>query len=236
MKRIIVAMIAVSTFALMATSAAAQQTTGNIQGRITDAQKAAVPGVTVTAKSASTGFTRSEVSDSEGVYRLNALPVGTYDVHAELAGHVEDGRWRHQRGKVRSGLREGGIRDRPGPATIARHVRGDEERPSTILLESVPDPAERPLPERPRAIANTLRWKAPVDRVQRGVVVGRQRRFAAWAGVDVLLLVLAGHAAVLPRLQRFNVRRAPGAERSRSDVEVRRPVALAPEDDVHPVA
>jgi hypothetical protein len=86
MKRIIVAMIAVSTFALMATSAAAQQTTGNIQGRITDAQKAAVPGVTVTAKSASTGFTRSEVSDSEGVYRLNALPVGTYDVHAELAG------------------------------------------------------------------------------------------------------------------------------------------------------
>src|SRR6185503_18948641 len=86
MKRIIVAMIAVSTFALMATSAAAQQTTGNIQGRITDAQKAAVPGVTVTAKSASTGFTRSEVSDSEGIYRLNALPVGTYDVHAEIAG------------------------------------------------------------------------------------------------------------------------------------------------------
>ena len=86
MKRIIVAMIAICAFALTATSAAAQQTTGNIQGRITDAQKAAVPGVTVTAKNPATGFTRSEVTDSEGVFRLNALPVGSYDLHAELAG------------------------------------------------------------------------------------------------------------------------------------------------------
>jgi len=86
MKRIIVAMIAIGAFALVGTPAAAQQTTGNIQGRITDAQKAAVPGVTVTAKSAATGFTRTEVSDSEGVYRLNALPVGTYDLVADLPG------------------------------------------------------------------------------------------------------------------------------------------------------
>ena len=86
MKRIIVAMIAVCAYALSASSAAAQQTTGNIQGRILDAQKAAVPGVTVTAKSATTGFSRTEVTDTEGIYRLNALPVGTYDVHAELSG------------------------------------------------------------------------------------------------------------------------------------------------------
>ena len=86
LKRMIVATIALCAFALLGTPAAAQQTTGNIQGRIVDAQKAAVPGVTVTAKSASTGFTRTEVSDAEGIYRLNALPVGTYDVHAELAG------------------------------------------------------------------------------------------------------------------------------------------------------
>lgn len=86
MKKMIVATIAVCALALASMPAAAQQTTGNIQGRITDAQKAAVPGVTVTAKSGSTGFTRTEVSDSEGIYRLNALPVGTYDVHAELAG------------------------------------------------------------------------------------------------------------------------------------------------------
>jgi len=64
----------------------AQQTTGNITGRVLDQQGAAMPGVTVTAKSASTGFTRTEVSDASGLYRLNALPVGLYDVTAELAG------------------------------------------------------------------------------------------------------------------------------------------------------
>ena len=86
MKRIIVAMIAICAFALAATPAAAQQTTGNIQGRISTPRRPPMPGVTVTAKSAATGFSRSEVTDAEGVYRLNALPVGNYDVHAELAG------------------------------------------------------------------------------------------------------------------------------------------------------
>jgi hypothetical protein len=67
-------------------SALAQQTSGNITGRILDPQGAAVPGATVTAKSAQTGFTRTETSDAEGIYRLSALPVGLYDVTAELQG------------------------------------------------------------------------------------------------------------------------------------------------------
>ncbi|HET9831914.1 MAG TPA: TonB-dependent receptor, partial [Vicinamibacterales bacterium] len=71
---------------LSCAAAFAQQTTGTITGRVLDQQGAAVPGVTVTAKSATTGFTRSEVSDAEGVYRLSALPVGSYDVTAELQG------------------------------------------------------------------------------------------------------------------------------------------------------
>ena len=65
-------------------SALAQQTSGNVTGRILDQQGAAIPGATVTAKNAETGFSRSEVSDAEGVYRLNALPVGTYEITAEL--------------------------------------------------------------------------------------------------------------------------------------------------------
>ena len=44
-----------------AAGALAQQTTGNITGRILDQQGAAVPGVTVTAKNAETGFSRSDV-------------------------------------------------------------------------------------------------------------------------------------------------------------------------------
>jgi hypothetical protein len=67
-------------------SAFAQQTTGTITGRVLDEQGAAIPGVTVTAKSNSTGFVRTEVSDASGVYRLSALPVGLYDVTSELAG------------------------------------------------------------------------------------------------------------------------------------------------------
>src|SRR6185295_20282146 len=85
MKKIIVAMIVLAVVGL-APSAFAQQTTGSITGRIVDAQSAAVPGVTVTAKNPQTGFTRTDVSDAEGVYRLTALPVGTYDVVAELQG------------------------------------------------------------------------------------------------------------------------------------------------------
>jgi hypothetical protein len=70
----------------MATSAFAQQTAGNITGRVLDDQGAAVPGATVTATNTQTGFVRSDVSDAEGLYRLNALPVGTYTVVAELQG------------------------------------------------------------------------------------------------------------------------------------------------------
>src|SRR5918912_2926094 len=64
----------------------AQQTSGNINGRVVDQQGAAVPGVTVTAKNPATGLVRAEVSDAEGLYRINALPVGRYDVSAELQG------------------------------------------------------------------------------------------------------------------------------------------------------
>jgi carboxypeptidase family protein/TonB-dependent receptor-like protein len=77
---------AVALALLTCASAFAQQTTGTVTGRVVDQQGAAIPGATVTAKSASTGFTRTETSDAEGLYRLNALPVGIYEVTAELQG------------------------------------------------------------------------------------------------------------------------------------------------------
>ena len=69
--------------------ALAQQTTGTIAGRLVDAQGAAVPGVTVTGRNTQTGFVRTGVTDGEGVYRLTALPVGTYDLVAELQGFTK---------------------------------------------------------------------------------------------------------------------------------------------------
>src|SRR5688572_8168690 len=86
MRRLFSAVCAALAIVLAASSALAQQTTGNISGRIVDDQGAAVPGVTVTGRNVQTGFTRSDVSDGEGVYRLPALPVGTYDITAELQG------------------------------------------------------------------------------------------------------------------------------------------------------
>jgi hypothetical protein len=71
---------------LSSASAFAQQTTGNITGRVVDQQGAAVPGASITAKNPATGLSRTEVSDAEGIYRVSALPVGIYEVLAELTG------------------------------------------------------------------------------------------------------------------------------------------------------
>jgi hypothetical protein len=69
-----------------AQSSFAQQTTGTIAGRVVDPQGMAVPGANVTATSTTTGLVRTDVTDSGGLYRLSALPVGTYDVVTELSG------------------------------------------------------------------------------------------------------------------------------------------------------
>jgi outer membrane receptor protein involved in Fe transport len=71
---------------LTAATAAAQQTSGNVTGRVFDQQQAAVPGVAVTATNPATGFSRAATTDAEGVFRLTALPVGTYELKIELAG------------------------------------------------------------------------------------------------------------------------------------------------------
>ena len=72
--------------AAAATPAFAQQTTGSIAGRVLDEQKAAVPGATATVKRGDTGFVRSEISDSEGLYRITGLPVGSYTLTLEMSG------------------------------------------------------------------------------------------------------------------------------------------------------
>ena len=66
--------------------ALAQQTTGSIAGSVVDDQDAGIPGVTVTASNADTGLTREAITGVSGLYRLNALPVGRYEVAAEQAG------------------------------------------------------------------------------------------------------------------------------------------------------
>src|SRR5262245_60923190 len=85
MKRWLAAQV-LACVSLLSVNAFAQQTNGTVLGRVLDAQGAAIPGASVTAKNPSTGFVRTVVSDSEGTYRLNALPVGQYELAVELAG------------------------------------------------------------------------------------------------------------------------------------------------------
>ena len=60
--------------------------TGTIQGRVTDAQGAVLPGVTISATSPSALGAQTVVSSETGNYRFPALPPGVYTVTYELAG------------------------------------------------------------------------------------------------------------------------------------------------------
>ncbi|HYT68333.1 MAG TPA: carboxypeptidase regulatory-like domain-containing protein [Vicinamibacterales bacterium] len=64
----------------------AQTPTGSIDGVVTDASGAVVPGVTVVVSHESTAATREAVTDAQGLFRAPLLPVGPYTVKATLAG------------------------------------------------------------------------------------------------------------------------------------------------------
>ena len=90
MRRVISA--ALAALALLAFSAPAfaqgggASSTGTIQGRVTDAQGAVLPGVTVTATSPSALGAQTTVTSETGNYRFPAIPPGEYELTFELAG------------------------------------------------------------------------------------------------------------------------------------------------------
>jgi hypothetical protein len=65
---------------------AAQVSTGQISGRVTDSTGAVLPGVVVTATQTQTRLVRTTVTNEQGVYTLPNLPVGPYEVEATLQG------------------------------------------------------------------------------------------------------------------------------------------------------
>lgn len=67
----------------------AQGDTGQIRGRITDQNGAAVPGATVNIKAVNSGATRSVTTDLEGFYNATYLQPGLYDVTVQAAGFAE---------------------------------------------------------------------------------------------------------------------------------------------------
>src|SRR5262245_61624868 len=79
-------LVAAFTCALVATPAFAQKTTGDITGTVTDATGGVLPGVTVTARCADTGASRTVTTDQAGGFSLPELAVCVYKVSAEIAG------------------------------------------------------------------------------------------------------------------------------------------------------
>ncbi len=58
---------------------------GSVSGTVTDPSGAVVPGATVTIKN-STGFNQTGKSDSKGVYAINGIPPGSYDISVAAPG------------------------------------------------------------------------------------------------------------------------------------------------------
>jgi hypothetical protein len=77
-------LFAVAMFCASSRGATAQIATATLAGNVRDETGAALPGVLVTIKRASTGTTRTVTSDAAGRYRIAALDPGEYEVRAEL--------------------------------------------------------------------------------------------------------------------------------------------------------
>jgi hypothetical protein len=86
MKAAVAAVAALAICLCAVPRAASGQTGAAIDGVIKDEQGAVLPGATLTIRNVESGVERSAVSESDGRYRLQALPPGTYSLKAELQG------------------------------------------------------------------------------------------------------------------------------------------------------
>ncbi|HET7184755.1 MAG TPA: TonB-dependent receptor [Terriglobales bacterium] len=84
MKRALV--LSLLLLALAAVPASAQQTTGQINGIVTDATGAVLVHAQVTARNPETGLQRSATSGTSGDYVIDLLPPGNYEVRVQAPG------------------------------------------------------------------------------------------------------------------------------------------------------
>jgi hypothetical protein len=88
MPRIDVARVVVmpALLLLLAAGAAAQTTTSTLEGTVSDATGAVIQGAEVTVIGATLAAERRATTDAKGVYRLTALPAGSYTVTVTATG------------------------------------------------------------------------------------------------------------------------------------------------------
>src|SRR5918996_1198037 len=86
MKSWFVAMLSACVLLAAGPSATAQEARATLQGKVSDASGAVVPGATVEVTNVATGVTTPTTSNEEGNYRVPFLNPGTYRVTATLEG------------------------------------------------------------------------------------------------------------------------------------------------------
>jgi len=82
----LVGALVASLVVMFSQSGYAQGGRAEVTGTVTDAAKAIMPGVTVTATNEGTGLSRTTVTGAEGKYTIPSLLPGTYTITAELSG------------------------------------------------------------------------------------------------------------------------------------------------------
>src|SRR5580658_244727 len=68
------------------TTAKGQNVTGTITGEVTDQSGAVLPGASVVAVDLDTSVSTQATSNSEGLFRIEFLPIGRYQVTVQAAG------------------------------------------------------------------------------------------------------------------------------------------------------
>src|SRR5437762_6048012 len=118
------------------------QSTATIVGVVRDSG-GVLPGATVTVRNVDTGLTRSVPTGSDGAFRFPALPVGPYEIRAELSGF---------RTSVRSGVR----------LLVGQEVVLDMVLELGSIQETVTVTAEAPLVETTTSALGTIVTEAEI--------------------------------------------------------------------------
>src|SRR5262249_54909507 len=77
---------------VLAAAPAWAQSTGTLQGTVTDSQNAIIPGVSISIKNLATGVDRTTVTDAAGQYVAASLQPGNYEILAHIDGFQDQKR------------------------------------------------------------------------------------------------------------------------------------------------
>jgi outer membrane cobalamin receptor len=141
-------------FGLLGTPVGAQST-ASVRGIVRDQQDAAIPGVLVLLRQASSGLAREATADAAGRFELPNLPAGLHDLTFSLPGFAEE--WRR-------------VEIRPGGATIDLDVMlGLAALTDTVLVRPAPAAVDTSSAGTRHAISVTRIEHLPVAVTSRGL-------------------------------------------------------------------